>query len=151
MKIKILSVLLFLGAGLFAQIKQTSPLDSVKKIATHKKELIGTWVLDTINSTKIIEGHKPKPIKSLHLNYNVTQWDFLANRSITSAPYNKDKLFWSMNAGTDSLFLWTLVDENKAARIAKMQVKVLNGKKMELFFMEGSEEKITLFFNRREK
>jgi hypothetical protein len=151
MKNKVLYVLLFLGTGLFAQTSHISSLDSVKKIAAHKKELIGTWVLDTVNSNKVIEGHKPKPIKSLHLEYNVTQWAFQSNRSITSTPYIKDKLFWSMNASTDSVFLWAPVNEKKVALAVKIQVKELNGKKMELSYIEGTEERVTLFFTRKEK
>jgi hypothetical protein len=151
MKTKILTLLLlFAGSLLFAQRQQLGSLDSIKKLNSYKKELLGSWVLDTLNSNTVTKPNTIAKTKSLNVEHSVTQWTFLANKSLASAPYDKEILFWCTNATNDSIFLWAPVSDVKVALLAKLQLKELTTKKLNLFFAAGNTSN-NLFFTRKEK
>jgi hypothetical protein len=152
MKIKIITLLLLLGTTLFAQINAIVKLESIKKITVNKKELLGTWLLDTSNSTmsnKTRKGTTVTKIKSLHYEHKITQWTFLKNRHVLSAP-DKDTIYYSLNAAKDLIYLWADKKENKAQLMAMFQIQVASAEKLLLVFKEDGDV-VTLYLNRKTK
>jgi|GEM_PF-4209345 len=142
MKTKLLAILICIGSGLFAQsINGLTSLDSIKKTTSFKHELVGFWELDTINSnlvSKRSKGDETTILKTLHYKHNVTQWDFLPNKTVVSAPY-KETLYLSMNPAKDKILLFEDMHDDKAKLMVVFTIQELTAKKMTLVSSESGE------------
>ena len=151
-KIKILALLLVANTTLFAQIDAFLKLDSIKKISNTKKELMGTWVLDTANSNvsnTTRKGTTVKKLKSLDYGRTITEWTLSKKSHVLTAP-DKDTVFYSLNEAQDLVYLWRERKQNKAQLIGMFHIEEVSAERLLLVYKEEG-DLAKIYLNRKAK
>jgi hypothetical protein len=131
---------------LFGEQRAVHSLDSFLNVKTPPHQIIGAWLLDTVNSKKTTVDMKVKTIKSLHSKHKVQEFALSENKRVILSAYEDEIFYWSVNK--DTLIWWQQKAKSKIKRDAAMLIHKLSENEMTLTTPIGN---ATLIFRRKNK